>query len=357
MQAEANQLIREAIMKTDIKGLTLQELKELIVSTGEPGSRADQIYTFITKGIESLEDIPNIPKKLKEKLSEIAYVSKAAVYQKLESKEDETKKYLIELDDGNIVETVLMKYRHGLSICISTQVGCRMGCKFCASTLDGLVRNLTAGEILGQIITVQKDAGERVSNIVIMGSGEPFDNMENLERFFELVHDEKGLNIGYRHITVSTCGLVPQIERLAELEIPVNLAISLHQTQQSEREKIMPVARSYSVEELISAAKAYSEKTKRRVTYEYALIRGVNDNPQTAMQLAKLLRGSLSHVNIIPVNEIKENDFKRPDMKKVREFQNILISNKIEATVRRELGKDISGACGQLRRSTIDNKS
>lgn len=344
-------------MKKDIKSLTGQELKELIVSIGEPKYRSEQIYSFISKGIESIDQIPNIPKKLKDKLSEVAYISKAGIYQKLESQEDETKKYLIELDDGNIVETVLMKYKHGLSLCISTQVGCRMGCKFCASTIDGLVRNLTAGEILGQIITAQKDAGERISNIVIMGSGEPFDNMENLEKFFVLVHDEKGLNIGYRHITVSTCGLVPQIQRLAELEIPVNLAISLHQTSQDAREEIMPIGKSYSVEELISAAKAYSEKTKRRVTYEYALIRGVNDNPQTAMQLAKLLRGSLSHVNIIPINEIKENDFKRPDMKKVKEFQNILIKNNIEATVRRELGRDIAGACGQLRRSIIDNKT
>ena len=246
-----------------------------------------------------------------------------------------------------------MKYKHGLSICISTQVGCRMGCKFCASTIDGLVRNLTPGEILAQIITVQKDAGERISNVVLMGSGEPFDNMENLEKFFELVHEEKGLNIGYRHITVSTCGIVPHIKRLSELEIPVNLAISLHQTEQSKRQEIMPIGKKYSIKELISAAKEYSKITKRRVTYEYALINGVNDNKETALELVKLLRGTLSHVNIIPVNEIVENDFKRPNIKKVREFQEILVKNNIEATIRRELGKDISGACGQLRRSSI----
>lgn len=340
-------------MKVDIKSLNLEELKALILGLEEPKYRAEQIYPFIAKGIESLDDIPNIPKKLKEKLNEVSYISKASIYKKLESKEDETKKYLIELEDGNIVETVLMKYKHGLSICISTQVGCRMGCKFCASTIDGLVRNLTPGEILGQIITVQKDAGERISNVVIMGSGEPFDNMENLEKFFELVHEEKGLNIGYRHITVSTCGLVPQIKRLAELEIPVNLAISLHQTEQSKRQEIMPVGKSYSIKELISAAKEYSKITKRRVTYEYALISGVNDNAETALELVKLLKGTLSHVNIIPVNEIVENDFKRPNIKKVRAFQEILVKNNIEATIRRELGKDISGACGQLRRSSI----
>lgn len=340
-------------MKVDIKSLNLEELKTLILELEEPKYRAEQIYPFIAKGIESLDDIPNIPKKLKEKLNEASYISKASIYKKLESKEDETKKYLIELDDGNIVETVLMKYKHGLSICISTQVGCRMGCKFCASTIDGLVRNLTPGEILGQIITVQKDAGERISNVVIMGSGEPFDNMENLEKFFELVHEEKGLNIGYRHITVSTCGLVPQIKRLAELEIPVNLAISLHQTEQSKRQEIMPVGKRYSIKELVAAAKEYSKITKRRVTYEYALINGVNDNPETALELVKLLKGTLSHVNIIPVNEIVENDFKRPNIKKVRAFQEILVKNNIEATIRRELGKDISGACGQLRRSSI----
>ncbi len=340
-------------MKVDIKSLNLEELKTLILELEEPKYRAEQIYPFIAKGIESLDDIPNIPKKLKEKLNEASYISKASIYKKLESKEDETKKYLIELDDGNIVETVLMKYKHGLSICISTQVGCRMGCKFCASTIDGLVRNLTPGEILGQIITVQKDAGERISNVVIMGSGEPFDNMENLEKFFELVHEEKGLNIGYRHITVSTCGLVPQIKRLAELEIPVNLAISLHQTEQSKRQEIMPVGKRYSIKELVAAAKEYSKITKRRVTYEYALISGVNDNPETALELVKLLKGTLSHVNIIPVNEIVENDFKRPNIKKVRAFQEILVKNNIEATIRRELGKDISGACGQLRRSSI----
>lgn len=340
-------------MKVDIKSLNLEELKALILGLEEPKYRAEQIYPFIAKGIERLDDIPNIPKKLKEKLNEVSYISKASIYKKLESKEDETKKYLIELEDGNIVETVLMKYKHGLSICISTQVGCRMGCKFCASTIDGLVRNLTPGEILGQIITVQKDAGERISNVVIMGSGEPFDNMENLEKFFELVHEEKGLNIGYRHITVSTCGLVPQIKRLAELEIPVNLAISLHQTEQSKRQEIMPVGKSYSIKELIAAAKEYSKITKRRVTYEYALISGVNDNVETALELVKLLKGTLSHVNIIPVNEIVENDFKRPNIKKVRAFQEILVKNNIEATIRRELGKDISGACGQLRRSSI----
>lgn len=340
-------------MKIDIKCLKLEELKDLIIELGEPKYRAEQIYLFIAKGITNLDEIPNIPKSLKEKLGQKAYISKADIYKKLESSEDETKKYLIELDDGNIVETVLMKYKHGLSICISTQVGCRMGCKFCASTIDGLVRNLTAGEILGQIITVQKDAGERISNIVIMGSGEPFDNMENLEKFFELVHEEKGLNIGYRHITVSTCGLVPQIKRLAELGIPVNLAVSLHQTEQEKRQEIMPVAKSYNLKELIAAANQYSKITKRRVTYEYALISGVNDNEPTALALVKLLKGTLSHVNIIPVNEISENNFKRPNMKKVRAFQEILLKNNIEATIRRELGKDISGACGQLRRSSI----
>lgn len=340
-------------MKIDLKSLTLEETKHLIIGIEEPKYRAEQIFGFVTKGYESIEDIPNIPKNLKEKLNTVSYISRASIYQKLESKEDETKKYLIELEDGNIVETVLMKYKHGYSICISTQVGCRMGCKFCASTIDGLERNLSSGEILGQIITVQKDIGERISNVVLMGAGEPFDNMDNLEKFFELIHEEKGLNIGYRHITVSTCGLVNGIERLAKLDIPVNLAISLHQTEQERRVEIMPVSKKYSIEELIKAANKYANTTKRRVTYEYALISGVNDNKETAISLVKLLKGTLCHVNLIPVNEVKENDFKRPNMASIKEFQQILVKNKIEATIRRELGKDISGACGQLRRSVI----
>lgn len=337
----------------DLKSLTFNELEDIILKTGEKKYRAQQIYPEIFKGIDSVEEINNIPKSLKQSLGEFAYISKSNIYKKLESKIDGTKKYLIQLDDDNIIETVLMKYEHGNSICISTQVGCRMGCKFCASTIDGLIRNLTAGEMIGQIVSVQKDIGERISNIVLMGSGEPLDNFENLLKFLKAVHDDRGLNIGYRHITVSTSGLVNRINQLAELNIPINLAISLHQTKQKQREEIMPIANKFSIEELINSAKNYSKKTKRRVTYEYALIDNVNNDEKTAMELAKLLKNTLSHVNLIPVNTVKENSFKKPSKDSVYAFQNILKKNKIEATVRRELGSDISGACGQLRRSTM----
>lgn len=343
-------------MKKDLKSLTYRELEELILSIGEKKYRAEQIYPWLAKGIENIDQVPNIPKSLKASLEDISYISKAKIHKKLESKIDDTKKYLIQLEDGNIIETVFMKYQHGNSICISTQVGCKMGCKFCASTIGGLVRNLTAGEMLGQIIEVQKDQGERISNVVLMGAGEPFDNMENLIKFFELVHEEKGLGIGYRHITVSTSGIVEGIYRLADLDIPVNLAISLHQTEQEKRREIMPIANKYPLEELMKAANYYGQKTKRRVTYEYALIDGVNNDKETAEKLAKLLRGTLSHVNLIPVNSIEDSVFRRPSKNSVNEFLNNLKKAGINATVRRELGSDISGACGQLKRSFLDEE-
>jgi len=340
-------------MKKDLKGLTFEELKELISSIGEKPFRAKQIYPFIFKGIESIDEIGNIPKTLKEKLKEISYISSSKIFQKFESKIDSTKKYLIELDDKNIVETVLMEYRHGLSICISSQVGCRMGCKFCASTIDGLVRNLLPGEMLGQILSVQKDIGKRISNIVIMGSGEPFDNYDNFVQFLKVVHEEEGLNVGYRHITVSTCGIVPKIYEFADLNLPVNLAISLHETNQAKREELMPVGKAYSIKEVIDSAKYYTQKTKRRITFEYSLIKGVNDSKKDAEDLSSLLKGMLCHVNLIPVNNIKERDFKKPDIKSSQEFNNILKNKNIESTIRREMGKDINGACGQLRQSAV----
>ena len=343
-------------MKKDLKSMSYEEVVELTISLGEKKYRADQLYPWISKGIENIDELPNIPKNFKTSLKEAAYISKAKVHKKLESKLDATKKYLIQLDDGNIIESVFMKYEHGNSICISTQVGCKMGCKFCASTIGGLVRNLTAGEMLGQIIEVQKDTGERISNIVLMGAGEPFDNMDNLIKFLEIVHDEKGLNIGYRHITISTSGLVEGIYKLADLDIPVNLAISLHQTDQDKRKEIMPVASRYPLDQLMKASKDYSQRTKRRVTYEYALIDGINNDRETAEKLSKLLKGSLSHVNLIPVNSIEANTFKRPSKESVKAFLNILRKNGVNATVRRELGTDISGACGQLKRSFLDEE-
>lgn len=339
----------------DLKSMTYDEIEEFVISLGEKRYRAQQIYKFIVNGINDFSEMNNIPKSLREKLSLVSELKKVNIYKKLESKIDGTLKYLMELNDKNIVETVLMRYKHGNTICISTQVGCRMGCTFCASTIGGLVRNLTAGEMIGQIIAVQNDIGERISNIVLMGAGEPFDNFENLKRFLVLVHDEKGINIGYRNITISTCGIVPKIYELAELNIPVNLAISLHQSNQDDRKRIMPIANKYNIKELIDAAKFYSKKTKRRITYEYALIDGVNNDDKTAYNLINLLKNTpLSHVNIIPVNSVDENSFKRPSEKSIKRFLDLLSKNNIQATVRRELGSDISGACGQLRRSVIE---
>lgn len=343
-------------MKTDLRELCFEELKELVVRVGEKAFRAKQIYPFLFKGIESLHEIGNIPKALIDKLDEVSTISKVRICHVLHSKLDDTRKYLFVLEDGNIVEGVLMRYHHGYSVCISSQVGCRMGCRFCASTIDGLVRNLTASEMLGQITVIQREAGLRISNIVLMGSGEPLDNFENLMRFLKVVHEEEGLNIGYRHITVSTCGIVPKIRELADSKIPINLAVSLHETDSAKRADLMPIEKSYDTSLLLQAAKYFVEKTGRRVTFEYALIKGVNDDEKTAHSLAKLLRGMLCHVNLIPLNPVKEREYRSSNAKSVARFQEILRENRIEATLRREMGRDINGACGQLRRSVINTR-
>lgn len=337
-------------MLKDLRSIEYEEILEMVLDLGEKKYRAEQIQTFIFKNVKTIDDITILSKDFREKLKSRAYISNTKIYRKFESKIDKTIKYLLELDDGNIIEAVLMRYKFGNSICISTQVGCRMGCKFCASTIGGLVRNLTAGEMLGEIMTIQDDISERISNIVLMGAGEPLDNFENIKKFLSLVHNEKGLNIGYRHITISTCGIVDKIYQLADLDIPVNLAISLHQTNQEKRREIMPIANKFNISKLIEGAKYYAKKTKRRITYEYALIDGVNNDKQTAIDLVNLLKGSLCHVNLIPVNTVEGNLFKRPSKESIQKFMQILEKNKIEVTVRRELGSDISGACGQLKR-------
>lgn len=341
-------------MKLDALSLTFSELEEEIVKLGEQKFRAKQIYPKLFQGISSFDEIGNISKVLKEKLNEHLYISKVSVYKVLTSELDGTRKYLLQLDDKNIIEAVLMRYKHGLSICISSQVGCLMGCSFCASTIDGLVRNLTAGEMIGQILAVQNDVKERISNVVMMGSGEPLDNFDNLIKFLDIVHQEDSLNIGYRHITISTCGVVPKINELAKLGYPINLAISLHETTHEKRKNIMPVENAYPIDSVIKAAKDYANTTKRRVTFEYALIKGVNDSTEDANRLSKLLKGMLCHVNLIPVNTVEERTYKRPDKAAINAFLSVLKSNHIEATVRREMGKDINGACGQLRRSIVD---
>lgn len=338
----------------NIYDYSLEDLQIWMKDNGEGAFRAKQIFTWLYKGIESFQDMKNIPNTLKEKLDndfEILLPKPVEIY---ESKLDGTKKMLLAMKDGNLIESVLMKYKHGNSICISTQVGCRMGCKFCASTLDGRIRNLTPGEILGQIIVGQKVLGERISNIVLMGSGEPLDNYDNVIKFLKLVNAEYGLNIGQRHITLSTCGLVPKIYDLADLGFNLTLAISLHAFSDEKRKEIMPIANKYSIKQIIEACEYYINKTGRRITFEYSLVAGVNDGKEDAKSLAKLLKGILCHVNLIPVNEIKENELKRPSKKSIKDFEEILKSQSIEVTVRREMGSDINAACGQLRRSYIE---
>lgn len=345
-------------MKADLRGLLFEELKELVESLGEKSFRAKQIYPFLfQKGITDLKEIGNIPKVLIEKLEEAAEISTVKVHQVLRSKLDGTRKYLFALQDDNIVEGVLMQYHHGYSACISSQVGCRMGCTFCASTIDGLVRNLTASEMIGQLIAMQQEAGIRISNIVLMGSGEPLDNFDELMRFLKVVHEEEGLNIGYRHITVSTCGIVPKIRMLADSKMPINLAISLHETDPVRRKALMPIEKSYDTNSLLEAARYFADRTGRRVTFEYALIKGVNDDEETARSLSKLLRGILCHVNLIPLNPVEEKSYRSSNPKSVERFRQILKDNHIEATLRREMGRDINGACGQLRRSVINTET
>ena len=336
--------------KVALKNFTEEELKEFLKSIGEPAFRGSQIYSWIYKGAKTFDDMKNIPKSLREKLEEVSYIGNLRIELSLKSKVDKTRKYLFELNDGNIIESVMMEYEHGVTVCISNQVGCRMGCRFCASTIDGLVRNLEPWEILDQIIKIQEDIGKRVSNLVLMGSGEPLDNFDNTKQFLKLVNDKNGLNIGYRHITLSTCGVVPKMYELADLEIPINLALSLHSPYDESRKEIMPIANAYSIKEVIDACKYYIKKTNRRVTFEYSLIKGVNDSQEDAKKLASLLKGMLCHVNLIPINKVDERDYEKPDKTYIYKFRDNLQKENIPATIRREMGADINGACGQLRR-------
>lgn len=340
--------------KVNLKDLSYSQLEELVLSLGEKKFRAKQIFEWLHKGVESFDEMTNISLSFRQKLNEKTYISVAEIEEKYESKIDETKKYLLRLQDGNMVESVVMYYKHGITICISCQVGCRMGCKFCASTIGGLVRNLTAGEILDQVIFVQKDIGERISNIVMMGIGEPMDNFDNVITFLNNVNHPFGLNIGYRHISVSTCGVVPNISRLMDVDIPITLSVSLHSPNNEARSKIMPVNNKYPVDELIAICREYIKKTGRRISFEYALIEGVSDLDSLAKELSVLLKGMLCHVNLIPVNSVKERDFKKPSKERIERFRRILEKNGINATVRRELGSDINASCGQLRRNKIN---
>ncbi len=335
--------------KTDIKSLYFDELSDVISSLGLPKFRTAQIFTWLQSGVESFDEMTNIPLSLRQKLSEGYYIVTAGIKKRLESKVDDTVKYLYELNDGELVESVLMKYNHGYSLCISTQVGCRMGCSFCASGLNGLKRNLTASEMLAQITTAQRDRNIRISNLVLMCMGVPLDNFDNVVRFLNLVSDERGLNIGLRHISVSTSGVVPGIYKLMEQKLPITLSISLHAPNNELRSSIMRVNKSYNIETLIKACRDYINATGRRISFEYAVIDGVNDSDECARQLSKLLRGMICHLNLIPANPVKENSYKKPDRAKVEHFCKKMNDLGINTTIRRTLGSDIDASCGQLR--------
>ena len=335
---------------TDIKSMTIDELKELMTQIGEKPFRAKQIYSWLHEHlVTSYDEMANLPKNLKQKLADYPITALETLDVQI-SKVDGTRKYLFRLSAGNMIESVLMRYKYGNSVCISSQAGCRMGCRFCASTIDGLERNLTASEMLRQIYAIQKITGERVSNIVVMGSGEPLDNYDNFVRFVHMISDEHGLHISQRNITASTCGIIPNMLRLAEEGLQITLALSLHGSNQEKRKKLMPVANKYELTDVLKACDVYFEKTGRRVTFEYSLVKDVNDQDEDVKELAAMLKNRNCHLNLIPVNPIRERDFKKPDGKNARDFKNKLEKNGINVTIRRERGSDIDGACGQLRR-------
>lgn len=335
----------------DLKSMTLEEMSDYFKELNQPAFRAKQVFQWLHRGISSFEEMSNIPKALRQTLEEQCYITVPVVERKQTSKLDGTIKYLWRLRDGNCIETVLMRYKHGNTVCVSCQVGCNMGCVFCASTLGGKVRNLEPSEILDQVIFTQKDSGEEISNIVMMGIGEPLDNFDNVLRFLTLVNHPDGMNIGMRHISVSTCGLIKKIDKLAQLGLQLTLSVSLHAPDDETRSKLMPVNRSVGVAQLMDTCRRYFETTGRRISYEYAVIDGVNDSDEKADLLASLLKGQPGHVNLIPLNNIEESPLK--PSRRVRQFQQRLESHGITATVRRKLGGDIDASCGQLRKKQM----
>lgn len=337
-------------MKQDLKSMTLAEMQEAFVALGEPKFRAKQVFTWLHRGASRFDEMTNLSKPLREKLDGLYFITAPRVARKQVSKLDGTIKYLWQLGDGNCVESVVMQYHHGNTVCISSEVGCPMGCKFCASTLGGLVRRLTPAELLDQVLFSQLDSGLTISNIVLMGIGEPLDNFDAVMRFLELVNSPEGLNIGMRHISLSTCGLVDKIELLAERNLQLTLSVSLHSPDNESRNKIMPVNKRWPVEQLLAACRAYFEKTGRRVSFEYTMIDGVSDAPEQAELLAKKLHGMQAHVNMIPLNNVEESGLKCSSHAAIERFQKILESHGVTATVRRTLGSDIDASCGQLRR-------
>lgn len=343
--------------KKDIVSYTYKELRKEMEDTGEKAFRAKQIYEWLhVKLAESFEEMTNLSRELREKLDRQYEIRQVEMLERQVSQIDGTNKFLFCLKDDHVVESVLMRYKHGNSVCISSQVGCRMGCRFCASTIGGLQRNLTPSEMLGQIYRIQRLTGERVSNVVVMGTGEPMDNYDNFLRFVQLLTDENGLHISQRNITVSTCGIVPAMKKLALEKLQITLALSLHGATQEKRKELLPVANKYDLKEVLEACDYYFEHTGRRITFEYSLVQGVNDTEEDVRQLTAILKPRNCHLNLIPVNPIKERNFEKPSKKNALKFQNKLEKNGINVTIRREMGSDIDGACGQLRRRYAQGK-
>jgi 23S rRNA (adenine2503-C2)-methyltransferase len=342
----------------DIKNLTYDQLEMLLTDMGEKKFRSKQIYDWMHKKLATdFSQMTNISENLRQKLEEQCKYTVLQPVQVLRSKQDGTRKYLFSLEDGHIIESVMMPYKHGNSVCISTQVGCRMGCRFCASTIDGRIRNLTAAEMLEEVYCICRDLGERISNIVLMGSGEPFDNYDAVMQFLDMITNDKGLNISARNITISTCGLVPQIRQFADRRQQETLAISLHASDDETRRELMPIAKRYSIQEVLDACRYFFEQTGRRITFEYSLVAGVNDHLAEAKKLADLLKDLPCHVNLIPVNPIEERDYKQSAKRDIDNFKNQLEKSRINVTIRREMGRDIKGACGQLRRSYLEERT
>ena len=341
--------------KKDIVSLSFKELKIEMESIGEKAFRAKQVYEWLhVKLADSFDEMTNLSKALREKLDSSYRIPMVKMVERQISQIDGTNKFLFQLEDGHVVESVLMRYKHGNSVCISSQVGCRMGCKFCASTIGGLERNLLPSEMVGEIYQIQKISGERVANVVVMGSGEPLDNYENFVRFVHLLSDEHGLHISQRNITISTCGIVPNMKRLAEEQLQITLALSLHGSTQEKRKVLMPIANKYELSDVLEACDYYFEKTGRRITFEYSLVHGVNDLEEDARELIQILKQRNCHINLIPVNPIKERNFEKPSRKSAENFKNKLEKSGINVTIRREMGSDIDGACGQLRRRYVE---
>lgn len=344
--------------KADLKSMGLEEIQLFMEDLGEPKFRGKQVFEWVhKKQVSSFDEMTNLSKGLREKLQQKATLGGIEMVRRLVSQIDGTRKYLFALENDSVIESVLMKYEYGNTVCISTQAGCRMGCRFCASTLDGVERNLTAAEMLSQVYEIQKDCGERISGVVLMGSGEPLDNYDNVIKFIRLINHSDGQNMGQRHITLSTCGLIEKMFRLEEEQFQITLAVSLHAPNDEIRKEIMPVAKANPMDRLLAACSKYTEKTKRRITFEYAMMRGVNDSDDCARELARKLHNMLCHVNLIPVNDVKEREYIKSSAERVKRFASILQENGVETTIRRKLGSDIDAACGQLRRSHLkDNK-